>query len=157
MIDAATRALVWQRAGDRREYCRVHQKDVDFYTFHVEHIIPRQHGGSDNAANLCLACRECNAAKGPNLTGLLEGRIVPLFNPRRQAWKRHFRWQGGILLGRTLAGKVTIRVLNINEASRVAVRQSLCDEGRSPPAEVLNGARPEDRDRLLVGGEEVTL
>ena len=135
MIDAATRTLVWERAANRCEYCRIHQDDVDFFTFHVEHIIPRQHGGSDDAANLCLACRECNAAKGPNLTGLLEGRIVPLYNPRRQAWKRHFRWQGGLLVGKTLAGQVTIHVLNINEARRLAVRQSLCDEGRFRTAE----------------------
>jgi 5-methylcytosine-specific restriction endonuclease McrA len=58
MVDAPTRTLVWERAGNRCEYCRVHQDDVDFYTFHVEHIIPLQHGGSDDEANLCLACRE---------------------------------------------------------------------------------------------------
>ena len=73
-------------------------------------------------------------SKGPNLTGLLDGKIVPLFHPRRQVWKRHFRWQGGFLVGKTLAGKVTVGVLNINEPARVIVRQSLCDEGRFPPA-----------------------
>lgn len=135
MVDAATRALVRRRADGRCEYCRVHQDDVDFFTFHVEHIIPRQHGGSDNAENLCLACRECNLAKGTNLTGLLDGKIVPLFHPRRQVWKRHFRWKGGVLVGRTRAGKVTVQVLNMNAADRVVVRESLCDEGRFPPSE----------------------
>jgi 5-methylcytosine-specific restriction endonuclease McrA len=77
MVDAKTRTLVWRRAGSRCEYCWVHQDDFDFFTFHVEHIIPRQHGGSDRAENLCLACRECNSAKGTNLTGLLDGKIVP--------------------------------------------------------------------------------
>ena len=135
MIDARTRSLVRRRAENRCEYCRVHQDDFDFFTFHVEHIIPRQHGGSDAEANLCLASRECNSAKGTNLTGLLEGRIVPLFHPRRQAWKRHFRWQGAYLIGKTRAGKVTVRVLNINAPGRVAVRQSLREEGRFPPPE----------------------
>jgi hypothetical protein len=135
MVNAETRALVWQRAQGRCEYCRVHQDDFDFFTFHVEHIIPRQHGGSDDPENLCLSCRECNFAKGTNLTGLLEGKIVPLFHPRWQVWKRHFRWQGAFVVGKTRAGKVTVRVLNLNAPARVMVRQALCDEGRFPPSE----------------------
>ncbi len=122
-----------RRFGGACEYCRVHQNDFDFFTFHVEHIIPRQHGGSDDAENLCLACRECNSAKGTNLTGLLDGRIIPLFHPRRQVWKRHFRWRGTVLVGKTRTGKVTVQVLNINSPARVIVRQSLRHEGRFPP------------------------
>ena len=79
MITAAVRALVRRCAGHRCKDRQVHQDDFDYYTFHVEHIVPRQHGGSDKANNLYLACRECNAAKGPNLAGLLGGKIVPLF------------------------------------------------------------------------------
>lgn len=135
MIDAATRAMVRKRAGGRCEYCRVHQDDFDFFTFHVEHIIPRQHGGRDGSANLCLACRECNLSKGTNLAGLLGRKIVPLFHPRRQIWKRHFRWQRGSLVGRTRAGKVTVQVLNINDPARVIVRLNLYNEGRFPPSE----------------------
>lgn len=135
IIGSETRVLVWRRADSPCEYCRAHQDDFDFFTFHIEHIIPRQHGGSDDSENLCLACRECNFSKGTNLTGLLEGKIVPLFHPRRQIWKRHFRWQGGLLVGKTRAGKVTIEVLNMNDPARVMVRQNLCEEGRFPPAE----------------------
>jgi HNH endonuclease len=135
MIDAATRAMVWRRAGRRCEYCRVHQDDFDFFTFHIEHIIPRQHGGSDSSTNLCLACRECNSSKGTNLAGLLEGKIVPLFHPRRQVWKRHFRWEGGLLVGKTRAGKVAVQVLNMNDPARVIVRLNLRIEGRFPPPE----------------------
>jgi hypothetical protein len=133
MIDAVTRALIWRRAKGRCEYCRVHQDDLDFFTFHVEHIIPRQHGGSDNPQNLCLACRECNLSKGTNFAGLMDGKIVPLFHPRRQAWKRHFEWNGGLILGETRAAKVTVQVLNINDPARVIVRQNLWDERRLPP------------------------
>ncbi len=135
MVDAGTRALVWQRAENRCEYCRVHQDDFDFFTFHVEHIVPRQHGGSDEPDNLCLACRECNSAKGTNLTGMLEGKVVPLFHPRRQVCKRHFRWRGAVLVGKTRAEKVTVQVLRINDPARVTVRQNLCDEARFPPPE----------------------
>jgi hypothetical protein len=135
MVDAATRAMVRRRAKRRCEYCQVHEDDDDFFTFHVEHILSRQHGGSDDPENLCLACRECNAAKGPNLTGLLEGKIVPLFHPRRQVWARHFRWQGVFLVGKTRAGKVTIQVLNMNAPARVMVRHNLFAEGRFPHSE----------------------
>jgi hypothetical protein len=134
-MDAALRALVWERAGGRCEYCRLHCDDADFLSFHVEHVIAKQHGGSDDAENLCLACSECNWAKGPNLAGLFEGKPYPLFHPRKQQWKRHFRWEQTTLVGRTLSGKATVRVLNINEASRVMLRENLLFEGRFPSEE----------------------
>lgn len=132
-MDAATRALVWERAGRRCEYCRLHQDDYPFQTFHVEHIIARQHGGSDEDDNLCLACSECNWAKGPNLAGLLNGKLVALFHPRRQNWQRHFVWRGTILVGKTRAGKVTVQVLDMNSSPRVMLRENLLLEGRFPP------------------------
>ncbi len=76
---------------------------------------------------------ECNWAKGPNLAGLLAGKVYPLFNPRKQSWERHFRWENTILVGRTFAGKVTVQVLNINEPSRVMLRENLLFESRFPP------------------------
>ena len=132
-MDSQTRTSVWQRAGWRCEYCRLHSEDGNAYEFHVEHIYAKQHGGSDELQNLCLSCAECNWSKGTNLSGLLDGKIVPLFHPRRQPWSRHFEWDGPVLVGRTLCGKVTIQVLNINDARRVRMRQTLIDEDRFPP------------------------
>src|SRR6266436_4526255 len=63
-MDESLRAFAWERAGGRCEYCRLHQDDYELLTFHVEHIIAKQHGGSDDADNLCLACSECNWPKG---------------------------------------------------------------------------------------------
>jgi hypothetical protein len=60
--------------------------------------------------------------------------LIPLFNPRRHKWNRHFRWKGPLLLGRTPIGRVTIQVLAINEALRVALREELIAEGLFPPA-----------------------
>jgi 5-methylcytosine-specific restriction endonuclease McrA len=37
---------------------------------HIEHIIAKQHGGSDDSENLALACHRCNVRGGPNLTGI---------------------------------------------------------------------------------------
>ncbi len=133
MMDAATRTLVWRRAEGRCEYCQLHQDEYEFQTFHVEHIIAKQHGGSDDETNLCLACSECNWAKGPNLAGLLDNKLVALFHPRRQNWNRHFRWDRTTLVGKTRAGLVTLQVLDMNSASRVMLRENLLFEGRFPP------------------------
>ncbi len=133
MMDPAVRILVQERAKQRCEYCHLSQDDADFFLFHVEHVIPKQHGGSNDAENLCLACAECNWAKGPNLVGLLEGKVVRLFDPRRQSWSRHFRWHGPVLIGKTRCGKVTVHVLNINAPARVEHRENLLREGRTTP------------------------
>ena len=101
MMDNALRAFVWARAGGRCETCRLHQDEYDYQSFHVEHIIAKQHGGADDRDNLYIAYSECNWAKGPNLAGLLEGKLVALFHPRKQNWKRHFRWETTTLVGKT--------------------------------------------------------
>jgi len=134
-MDAAPRAFVRARAGRRCEYCRLHEDDADFLSFHSEHVIAKQHGGRDHPEHLCFACAECNWAKGPNLSGLFGGKLYPLFNPRTQRWKRHFRWEQTTLVGKTFTGKVTVQVLNINEPSRVMLRENLLFEGRFPPDE----------------------
>jgi hypothetical protein len=103
--------------------------------FHIEHIIPRQHGGSDGDENLAFAGNQCNFFKGPNLSGIdpNTGAVVRLFHPRRQKWKRHFRWDGPRLVGRTRTGRATITALAINLPGRVAVREALIAEGVFPP------------------------
>ena len=61
MIDATLRELVWQRAEGRCEYCRLPQYVIEA-TFHVEHILARQHSppDADSPDNLALACHQCN-------------------------------------------------------------------------------------------------
>jgi len=134
-MDAALRGFVRGRAGRRCEYCRLHEDDADFLAFHVEHIIAVQHGGTDAPELLCYACSECNWAKGPNLSGMLDGKLYPLFNPRKQNWARHFYWDHTTLVGKTKIGTVTVQVLKINDPSRVMLRENLLFEGRFPPAE----------------------
>jgi hypothetical protein len=133
MMDAALRAFVRERAGRRCEYCQLHEEDADFLAFHVEHIIAKQHGGTDDPDGLCYSCSECNCAKGPNLSGILCGKIYPLFNPRKQRWSRHFYWDRTSLVGKTKTGTVTVQVLNINNRSRVMLRENLLLERRFPP------------------------
>jgi 5-methylcytosine-specific restriction endonuclease McrA len=70
MIGPQIRALVRERAHNACEYCHLHQDDSPLVTLHLEHIIPRIHGGSDDINNLALACIDCNLHKGPNLAGI---------------------------------------------------------------------------------------
>ena len=125
-METATRSQVRARAGDRCEYCRIHQRQY-VLTFHVEHIVARQHGGSDDAANLALACHACNRYKGPNLAGLDPdtGHLTRLFHPRTDAWTTHFVLQAGRILGRTPVGRATVQVLNMNQPERVRTRLAL--------------------------------
>lgn len=66
---------------------------------------------------------------------LLDGRLQPLFHPRKQDWQRHFCWEHTTLVGKTLTGKVTVKVLNINEPAMLTLRDNLLFEGRFPPDE----------------------
>lgn len=135
-MDESTRELVRQRAGQRCEYCRLHEEDDPLFAFHIEHIIARQHGGRDSLGNLALCCHQDNLHKGPNLAGIdpATKKLTRLFHPRRHKWSRHFRWDGPILIGRTAIGRTTIAVLGMNLPHRVTLREALLAAGRFPPA-----------------------
>ena len=133
-MDPSLERFVWERAGARCEYCRA-PSAADRLKSHVDHVIAQQHGGSTVASNLALACYACNLHKGPNLSGRdrRSGRVVPLFNPRRNKWSRHFRWRGPVLVGRTAIGRATISTLAINQPHRVGLRETLIEYGEFPP------------------------
>ena len=93
--------------------------------FHVEHIVSRQHGGTDDPRGLALACDRCNAYKGPNLTSIDPdtGTVVALFSPRRDVWTDHLVVREGEILGLTPAGRATVRLFNMNAPRRVELRK----------------------------------
>ena len=126
MISAQIRSRVRERAQNACEYCHLHQDDSPLASLHVEHIVPKIHGGNDDLDNLALACIDCNLHKGTNLTGIdpETNEITQLFHPRRQSWADHFEWQGIYLTGKTATGRTTSRVLNINSEDQVALRSS---------------------------------
>lgn len=134
-MKAAIRALVRARAGQRCEYCRFHEVDLPLFPFHVEHILPKKHGGTDDTAMLAWSCQYCNLAKSSNLSGRdpATGRIAVLFNPRRQRWRRHFTWDGPTIVGLTPCGRATMAVLNMNASHRIELRQLLIAADLFPP------------------------
>ena len=123
MIDSLTRARVRERAGNRCEYCHLHQDDSPLAALHVEHIVPKSHGGTDDLGNLALACIDCNLHKGTNLTGVdpQTSQLTELFHPRRQRWDEHFEWRGIRMAGKTATGRTTIRVLHMNSEDQLAL------------------------------------
>ena len=129
-MDAAARTLVRRRADNRCEYCLLRQ-EYSHLTHHIEHIVAKQHGGSDDIDNLALACHRCNLNKGPNLTGfdLESGEIVPLFHPRRDRWAEHFVLRGPRIEGLTAMGRTTVHVLGMNDARRLDLRAELLARG----------------------------
>jgi hypothetical protein len=124
VIDAATQRRVRSRANRRCEYCRIPQETDPFFSFHIEHIIPRQHGGTDDNSNLALACHHWNLHKGPNLAGIDPdtGELARLFNPRTQRWEDHFEIQEAWIVGRTPVGRATVWVLAMNADEQREIR-----------------------------------
>jgi hypothetical protein len=125
-MDVAIRRSVRKRAGERCEYCRLHQRNSEL-SHHIEHVVARQHGGLDDVSNLALACHRCNLHKGPNLSGIdpLTGGVEILFHPRRDQWVNHFAFRGAYLEGLTPTGRATVEVLDLNDARRLDLRQEL--------------------------------
>lgn len=133
-IPASLRRLVIQRADNRCEYCRISQIG-QVATFHIDHIIPVVAGGETIAENLALACVSCSLRKGArqNLEDLETGEVVSIFNPRQQAWKEHFDWNGVQVVGLTATGRATAQALDLNRATMLAIRAEEELLGRHPP------------------------
>ena len=126
-MNVELREAVRERAGGRCEYCHLAQRHQQFHPFHIEHIVARQHQGSDDFSNLALACHQCNLHKGPNLTSVDPdtGEIIILFHPRRDMWDDHFRWDGPVVAGKTATGRTTAWLLAMNSEERVELRRWL--------------------------------
>ncbi len=123
-MNESTRDYVRNRAGQRCEYCLLHQDDSPLAALHIEHITPRKHGGTDSPDNLALACIDCNLHKGPNLTGRdpQTNATTELFNPRQHRWSDQFEWNGALVVGKTAIGRTTVRVLDMNSDDQLELR-----------------------------------
>lgn len=125
-MNSAIRAHVRERAGHRCEFCGLPEEREPFFTFHIEHIIPRQHGGTDEFENLALSCYHCNLHKGTNLTMIdpETGELTGLFHPRIQLWREHFTQNGSVISGTSRTGRVTVALLKMNAPDRRRLREA---------------------------------
>ena len=133
-LPSDTRDLVLRRAQRACEYCRLPQ-DASILPHQVDHIIGKQHRGSDDADNLCLCCIRCNLKKGPNIASIdpETDRIVPLYHPRLHAWREHFSvGSDGTIHGMTAEGRATVQLLDMNDEDRIRLRVLLLRRRRHP-------------------------
>lgn len=130
------RVAVWARC--RCSYCQT-RVDVIGNALEIDHIRPLHAGGNSEEANLCLACSDCNQAKGTktDASDPISGKVVPLFNPRAQTWCDHFQWSqdGGLIAGITPVGRATVAALNMNRDLIVKARRRWAKVGWHPPKE----------------------
>lgn len=132
------RRQVAERAYRLCEYCLIHEEDT-FWGCQIDHIISRKHGGSTEAANLAWACACCNNAKGSDL-GTLVGHppeLTRLFNPRSDRWSGSFTLDEVRIEPATRIGDATVKLLRLNEDSRLGERQALSEIGRYPTIEAM--------------------
>lgn len=135
-IPRAVRRQIRDRARDCCEYCR-HPASYSCAPFVCEHVLPRVLGAGNTAAELAWACPACNGRKydKTRASDPGTGRIIPLFNPRRQRWSRHLAWSPDFLRieGRTAAGRATVAALHLNSAALINLRRALHALGVHPP------------------------
>jgi hypothetical protein len=130
------RRRVRQRARNLCEYCRT-LMDFTGHEFTIDHILPESRGGTSHFDNLCFCCFWCNNYKQARTHARdpRTGRLVPLFNPRREQWDEHFRWSPTFtrVIGRTATGRATLTALHLNRPTLVHARQVWVRHGLHPP------------------------
>jgi HNH endonuclease len=126
------------RADSRCEYCLAPEA-ISPDRFQVEHVLPRARGGSDDFANLALACAACNRRKSQATQALdvETWTIVALFSPRQDVWDTHFRIHltpdGITIVGLTPTGRATVQRLDTNDPHVVSARVRWSAVGLFPP------------------------
>ena len=135
-IPKALRQRIIHVANGRCEYCLTPQ-EMTLATFHLDHIIPRSAGGTTTFENLCLSCPLCNQFKQgvQRAHDTDTGRLVRLFNPRRDRWRAHFRWSDDAtqIIGLTARGRVTVAVLRLNNPIALHARGFWVASSLHPP------------------------
>jgi hypothetical protein len=137
MIEAL-KGLVWGRAENNCEYCRL-PRSLDVLPFQIDHVIAEQHHGPKVSENLALSCLNDNLHKGPKIAGLDpdRGLLTRLFHPRKDIWDEHFAWVGPVLTGPTDIGRTTIDVIVMNTPECVELRRLLIRAGLFPGVQAL--------------------
>ena len=135
-ISSKLRAKIAEEARYRCGYCLMQQIAAN-WLLEVEHIIPTALDGTDDEENLWLSCTACNRYKGTQVKARdsKTGRLVRLFNPRRQEWPHHFRWSydGTEIIGLTACGRATVEALKLNNELARQARAIWRDAGIHPP------------------------
>lgn len=108
-VPDSVRAHVQHRAHGRCEYCLIPEQ-FTLSVHQVDHIITSKHGGSSELGNLAWSCMICNLRKGSDIASIdpETDRLTPLFNPRLQEWRSHFRFDGAEIVPLLDVARVTV-------------------------------------------------
>jgi len=128
---------IQKRAGGRCEYCQT-PAAYSSSPFPNEHINPSSKGGSDELMNMAFACNGCNWYKG-NKTEAVDPatkKVISLYNPRQQNWRKHFKWTKDQLkiIALTPTGRATVETLKLNRDGLLNLRFALLAIGIHPPS-----------------------
>lgn len=126
---------VRERAAGRCQD-RLMDQSLQGASFHVEHVIPLCRGGTNELANLVLACPSCNLRKADRASAIdpQSNAPAPLFHPMQQRWSDHFRFSRYQVQGLTPAGRATVTALDLNSSRRQRIRAAEQKLGLYPPA-----------------------
>jgi hypothetical protein len=132
-VSAALRRLVRERSHDCCEYCLIPEA-MSFAPHWIDHIVAEKHGGKTEPENLANSCILCNQCKGSDLTSIdpETGQITALFHPRRDRWPEHFQLVEGRIEARTPVGRVTVKLLQLNQPDRLEERKQMAAAGLLP-------------------------
>ena len=127
---------VRQTARNRCGFCLTPQAIVSML-LEIEHLHPIAEGGTDDEENLWLACRNCNGFKHAKTHAIDPQTNIesPLFNPRRQIWSEHFKFNETKteIIGKTACGRATVAALRLNFEQAVNARKVWVNAGWYPP------------------------
>ncbi len=127
---------VRRTAKNRCGYCLLPQ-EITASLLDIEHLQPLARGGTDVEENLWLACRDCNNHKSDKVRGFdyITEQTLPLFNPRTQNWREHFRFSEDKtrIIGTTACGRATVIALRLNNEQAVNARGLWVVAGWYPP------------------------
>ena len=133
-ISAKLKANIRRQAKNRCGYCLLPQS-LNPNLLEIEHLLATANGGTDDEENLWLACRLCNGYKGVQIEGVdpKTGKTVLIFNPRTEDWNEHFRWNDEKIVGKTVCGRATVKVLKLNNEIILPVRKKWIFADWFPP------------------------
>lgn len=137
-VSLALRRRVEQRALGLCEYCRS-CAEYTGHDFTVDHIQPESLGGLSSFDNLYWSCFWCNNFKhaSTHARDPRSGQLVPLYNPRMDAWPEYFRWSRTQTrnIGRTPVSRATVNAFRLNRPVLILARTVWVKHGLHPPIE----------------------
>ncbi len=124
------------RAVHLCEYCHINEH-WQYVRFTIDHLLALAEGGTNEFANLALACFHCNRRKSDRQIAFdtVTNQNVLLFNPRLHEWMEHFIWSsdGMIIVPLTTTGRASIDLLDLNRKRIQAIRAADVVVNRHPP------------------------